>query len=533
MDLKFRFRTRVYIVASLMVLFTISISLHFFSVDIILDSFLDINYFDLLLGQIANTLIVLSLTSVLSSNFGQAYWVDIKDSKLIYPFWGCFIGITVYLLTGMAYSLISYALGFKAGVVVSSIGATILLIILTFKMISIYFGKDELKKQLRIKYKKLLILNNTPYVTDYVRRLKKLEQVLEKEEFPGKNRFLKKVKKEIAEIESRLDSGDEIIVDKTHKEHVDKYIKGIEQLQAIDLKIEEYTKNAIDNNDSEVVRENIELLVDSENYGTFFDLLEELFDWDEKYACRTLLELSRKNMAWVIKDRMSFFKQYALSKLISESGKLDALQNLLLIYDVTNLGMKKLDAEIKKITDRCRELKQKELQLNKSSMAEEDFRKAIREQRDEKNKIKAEYKDLKEKLVEILIKASTKDLRSFYVPIKEAIVAYVEGKYDIVNKYLTIILTNFEQDKFMIKSSSGIAEFDSEIAFQFSYVTDEEIFLINQLIEKDKKILAIPENIKIKLSNLDKVVINNNAWSDINPDSLEIFRSTMDLPKEE
>jgi hypothetical protein len=88
-----------------------------------------------------------------------------------------------------------------------------------------------------------------------------------------------------------------------------------------------------------VVRENIELLVECENYNTFFELLEELFDWDEKYACRTLLDLSRKNKAWIIKDRMNFFKQYALGKLISSSGKLDALHNLLMIYDTTNLGM--------------------------------------------------------------------------------------------------------------------------------------------------------------------------------------------------
>lgn len=43
-----------------------------------------------------------------------------------------------------------------------------------------------------------------------------------------------------------------------------------------------------------VVRENIELLVECENYDTFFNLIEELFEWDEKYTCKTLLELSKK-----------------------------------------------------------------------------------------------------------------------------------------------------------------------------------------------------------------------------------------------
>ena len=78
-----------------------------------------------------------------------------------------------------------------------------------------------------------------------------------------------------------------------------------------------------------------------------------------------------------------------------------------------------------------------------------------------------------------------------------------EGKYEIVNKYLTVILTNFEQDCFMIKS--------------------------DQLIEKDMGIMAIPEATKIKLSKLNRVVINNNVWSGISTDTLEIYRSTLDL----
>lgn len=104
-----------------------------------------------------------------------------------------------------------------------------------------------------------------------------------------------------------------------------------------------------------------------------------------------------------------------------------------------------------------------------------------------------------------------------------------EGKYEIVNKYLTVILTNFEQDCFMIKSELGFTNIDMPIEYVFSYITDEEKLLIDQLIEKDMGIMAIPETTKIKLSKLNRVVINNNVWSGISTDTLEIYRSTLDL----
>lgn len=71
--------------------------------------------------------------------------------------------------------------------------------------------------------------------------------------------------------------------------------------------------------------------------------------------------------------------------------------------------------------------------------------------------------------------AGTKDLRSFYVPVREAYEAYEEKRFEIVNKYITVIITNYKQDINFIKVSSGITSVDAEIKFTFSYVTDEEI----------------------------------------------------------
>ena len=90
-------------------------------------------------------------------------------------------------------------MGCDAGVVVSAVFSTGLLIILTFKMISIYFGKEELKKQLLVEYKHMLILKNSSYVSDYHRRLEKYLEEVEGKEFLGKSRYVKKIKKEINE----------------------------------------------------------------------------------------------------------------------------------------------------------------------------------------------------------------------------------------------------------------------------------------------------------------------------------------------
>ena len=304
-------------------------------------------------------------------------------------------------------------------------------------------------------------------------------------------------------------------------------------LSAIDLKIMEYTHNAIDNNDTEVVRENVELLVECENYDTFFNLIEELFEWDEKYTCKTLLNLSRKNMAWVIKDKMSFFKQYALQKLIAQGGKLDAVQNLLLIYDTTNLGMAKLAPKLKEISDKSLLLKNEKVRLDRELNNSEDFIEVMRSQREIKKQLREKDEELRNELVSVLEKAGPKDFRMFYIPIREACVAYEEKNYEMVNKYITVILTNYNQDIQFIKLSSGITDVDAEIKFTFSYVTDEEIFLIDQLIEKDKTNLIIPEKDKAILSHMDKVTIDNDPFSGINAESMEIFRATLDLPKDE
>lgn len=531
MRINFRFRTILYVITIFIILFASSMVLYALNAETYLGSLVDISYFDLLLGQIANTLIVLSLTSVLSTDFGHAYWIDIKETKLVSPIWGCFIGITTYLLTGLVYSFFSYIIGFEIGVAVSYTISTILLIFLTFKMIGIYFGKEALKKGLRVEYRKLLILNSSSYVSDYARRLENFCSSLIEENFTKKRIVIWKIKKEVDEIKRKLDSGNNGRVDKCHKQHLEKYFEGIDRLREIDSKLEEYTKNAIDNNDTEVVRENIELLVETENYDTFFNIIEDLFEWDEKYTCRILKELSEKNRVWVIKDRLKFFKQYALERLISDSGKLDALQNLLLIYDPSNLGMKEIKNEIKCINEKAIELMRREAILDSELAKAEDILECVRIQKEARNVIKKEDEDLSARVRDILRNLKTQELRSFYIPLEEACIAYDEGKYSVVNKYLSVILINFRQDRFMIKSGIEINNIKSDMQFTFSYLTENEKIKLNALFEKDKQKMRISEELHSGLLELYEVTISNNTMEDINTETLEIFRSSLDLPK--
>lgn len=89
---------------------------------------------------------------------------------------------------------------------------------------------------------------------------------------------------------------------------------------------------------------------------------------------------------------MCFFKQYALQKLIAQSGKLDAVQNLLLIYDTTNLGMVKLIPEIQKITEKCLLLKSEEARIEQELSNADDFVKAMRSQRERRKELKEKDK---------------------------------------------------------------------------------------------------------------------------------------------
>ena len=500
MEIHLKSRTVKYVSVTVAFLLVTTFLLYLFNMDKAIESLSEINYFDLLLGQIANTLIVLSLTSVLSSNFGQAYWVDIKETKLIKPFWTCFTGITVYLLTALFYSILMYAMGRYAGVLLSAVFSTVLLMILSFQMISIYFGKEGIKQQLREEYEQLLRLTNYPYVSDYLYKIKKLEKELRECASPEKEGLGRALQMEIRELEQKLNSGDEKLVDEAHKEYIERSVDAHENLKSIDIKLEEYTKNAIKNNDSDVIIENIELLVSAENDITLFRLMEDLFSWDERYCCKVLRQVNERGTNFIINREMRFFKQFALQKLIEGSGKLSAIQFLLSIYDQSNLGMKNIREDLKRIDSERRKLRDKELELNKVMLSHEDIGEGYRQVKRENKQLEEEKKALEKEMLALLSSCTTKDLRSYYLPLEECYRAYEEGKYEIANKYITVILECFRLDLDSIRFDTGIMDIpDSSISF--SYFTEEEFWIVERLIEEDKlKSVLSEENKKALLS---------------------------------
>lgn len=294
-----------------------------------------------------------------------------------------------------------------------------------------------------------------------------------------------------------------------------------EELEKYDKKIEEYTKNAISQNDRDVITENIKLLVECENCEILLNLFKDLLDWNEEYACHILAEIDFIGYIYNSENpnvvrQCKFLQQYAFHKLILSSEKLDALQTLLLNYSMPYLAM----TETKR-----RELKREKAEIieninqvlnrleNEHDISEEE-KKNLEEQREE----------LKEKLWEIMSKLGLLE-RRYHVPIEEAYVAYMEGRYRIANNIIDIIYQNFEDDKSFIFRLSGIMEIDGEMSFDFSYVTDEEIFYIDQIMEKDANISVISKSAKEKLALIkDKVHMENDYRLNTDP---EVFTDIM------
>ena len=293
-------------------------------------------------------------------------------------------------------------------------------------------------------------------------------------------------------------------MEEAHKEYVKRSVDAHETLKNIDRKLEEYTKNAIKNNDSEVIIENIELLVSAENDITLFRLMEDLFSWDERYCCKVLRQVNERGTNFIINREMRFFKQFALQKLMEGSGKLSAMQFLLSIYDQSNLGMKNIREDLKRIDSERRKLRDKELELNKVMLGCEDIGEGYRKVKRENKQLEEEKKALKEEILTLLGACATKDLRSYYLPLEECYQAYEEGKFEIANKYITVIMECFRVDIDLIRFDTGIMDIpDSNISF--SYFTEEEFSIVERLIEKDRQKSVLSEMNKKALLSMKEI----------------------------
>ena len=71
------------------------------------------------------------------------------------------------------------------------------------------------------------------------------------------------------------------------------------------------------------------------------------------------------------------------------------------------------------------------------------------------------------------------------MPIRETCTAYDEGEYEIVNRYVMIMIADYKQDLQFIRSK--LYEGGVSVEYEFSYVTEDEKNLILQLLDKDKE----------------------------------------------
>ena len=103
---------------------------------------------DLLLNQYTITFLIISLLSLLSGNRECIYWVDILEHKIILPLHRNFISLTIYSFLSMLAGTIAYVMCDKLSVLTFFFYDVVILIILTFKMVGVYFGKAKIQQRL-------------------------------------------------------------------------------------------------------------------------------------------------------------------------------------------------------------------------------------------------------------------------------------------------------------------------------------------------------------------------------------------------
>ena len=103
---------------------------------------------DLLLNQYTITFLIISLLSLLSGKHEYIYWIDILEYKIILPSHRNFISLTIYSFLSMLAGTLAYFMCDRLLVLEFFIYDVTILIILTFKMVGVYFGKAKIQQKL-------------------------------------------------------------------------------------------------------------------------------------------------------------------------------------------------------------------------------------------------------------------------------------------------------------------------------------------------------------------------------------------------
>ena len=282
--------------------------------------------FDILLSQISNTFIVLSLTAVLSTNVGYVYWIDIKDHKLVEPLFSCFIAIMTYLLTDLCFSVIVYLLNKPDSLFLSFLVSIILLIWLSYKMISVYFGRNRMKQKLLLTYLQdkwtvdlaVLCKNNsssTEAYRDNLRRVYPTGEIL-----PKFDRFCTRWFK---------------LLD-TKKEKLAAQSK--EKLLTYENAIYENTIRALSENNKQIMDENIRLIAPMDRKKTVLRLLSEIDTQNPCYAADLLYSLYTTGNYSPNTEDLTIYAQTLTERLLHEKTDSESLFHMAMLLGSLNDG---------------------------------------------------------------------------------------------------------------------------------------------------------------------------------------------------
>lgn len=416
----------------------------------------------IMLSQISSTFIVLSLTSILSTDVGNVYWQDIKDFKLIKPFIYCFYALTTYLITAMILSII----GFFAGSLVLQISSfafsVMVLIVLTVRMLSLYFGRDSIKNELRWEYFETLVKHdlNTLRVFGIEERCDNFLK-----EFECSNIYLSKRQLD-ALNKMKSDYGLSAILDDS-----DTFSGKLKtESEKVQDKYDEYTGGLIENtlqaiaaNDRSIVKENIDLLLITEDYETLWTIMDTLIKTDPVYAVEIIHVITsrargkdgnRKLLAHALA-----YAKAAFHIILQEGCSNDLMKRAILNMRKEN----KEKAEVRKSLYKYYE----EIPEDELHRIEEQFR----------NKAMIDY----------------------YFPYTELLEAYSNHEYSLCVQIIEVLnaIHNEQTMDFMlvVKVKHGEnPKYRNDI--NFKYLTDDIWNKLERFIKMDEDAKAIPEDKK-------------------------------------
>jgi len=109
---------------------------------------------DLFLTQISVSFIAITITSVLSSKDELVYWANLVEEILVYPKHSSFESVTDYCFFSVIGSFVCVIIKEPIALLVFFAFNIISLATLAYKMLTIYFDKDKLKKRLQREFDK-------------------------------------------------------------------------------------------------------------------------------------------------------------------------------------------------------------------------------------------------------------------------------------------------------------------------------------------------------------------------------------------